>query len=112
MQDDRLPTHLYVDAHLRKLTQNAIPYYIVQKGAASSGTIILKITNPGEGCRVLQQQRNLDGEMGWMTLFKGETVEENEADAYIQRATDRDPDLWVIDIEERTLKNPFEGKEF
>ncbi len=112
MTDDRLPTALWVEAHLQILTQKGVPYYIPNKGAYASGTVMLKINGLEAGCLVLQQQRDLDGEMGWMALFKGETVAESEADAYIQRAIDRDPDVWVIEIEDRDLKNPFEGKVF
>jgi len=110
--DDRLPTALWVDAHLRQLTLAAVPYYIVNKGAYSSGTVMLKINMIEEGCKLLQQQRDLDGVMGWLGLFKGEKVAESEADAYIRRAVDRDPDLWVIEIEDRAGHNPFEGKIF
>lgn len=112
MTDDRLPAALYIDAHLRRLTQEAVPYYIVNRGAHASGMIMLKLYAPGTGCRVLQQQRDLDGVMGWMALFKGAVVDEKQADEHIRRAIDRDPDLWVIEIENRTLDNPFEGKVF
>jgi hypothetical protein len=110
--DDRLPTSLWVDAHLQQLTRQGVPYYIINKGAYASGTVMLKLFAPGQGCRLLQQQRDLDGLMGWMALFKGQTVKEAEADAYIQRAIDRDPDLWVIEIEDKAMTNPFEGKVF
>jgi hypothetical protein len=110
--DDRLPTALWVDAHLRRLTLEGKPFYIANKGAYGSGTVLLKINTLGEGCRVLQQQRNLDGVLGWMALFKGEKVAESEADAYLRRAADRDPDVWVIEIEDREGVNPFEGPVF
>lgn len=112
MADDRLPTKFWVDAHLRQLTITGTPYYIHNTGNHASGTVLLKINALENGCKVLQQQRNLDGIMGWMTLFKGETVAEKEADDYIRRAIDRDPDLWVIEIEDRGMNNPFEGKVF
>lgn len=110
--DDRLPTSLWVDAHLRQLMQKGIPYYIVNKGAYAAGTVMLKINGLTAGCLMLQQQRDLDGQLGWMALFDGEKVEEKQADEYIRRAIDRDPDLWVIEIEDKDLQNPFEGKVF
>lgn len=110
--DDRIPTALFVDAHLRRLDAEGVFYYILQKGAHASGTIMVKINDRANGCIVLQQQRDLDGNMGWMKLFKGQVVAETEADSTITRARDRDPDLWVIEIEDKDLKNPFEGKVF
>jgi hypothetical protein len=110
--DDRLPTALWIDAHLRHLDQSGTFYYIVNKGAYAAGTVMLKLFNPGKGALVLQQQRNMDGFMGWLALFDGQAVEESKADDYIHRAIGRDPDLWVIEIEDRELKNPFEGKIF
>jgi hypothetical protein len=112
MTDDRLPTALYIDAHLKRLTLEGVPYYIVNKGAYAAGTIMLKLSAPPNGCRVLQQQRDLNGVMGWMALFKGETVPDAKADEHIRKAVSRDPDLWVIEIEGRGTENPFEGKIF
>lgn len=111
-EDNRIPTAVWVDAHLRKLQADGKSCYIVNKGAYAAGTVLLKINTLGAGCLLLQQQRNLDGDLGWMKLLKGEAVEEPEADDYIRRVVDRDPDLWVIEIEDKAGLNPFEGKAF
>lgn len=110
MSDDRLPAGLWVEAQLRRLTETGTPYYLVNKGAYSSGTVILKLNALEKGVQVLTQQRDLNGELGWLAVLRGEWVAEAEADAYIRRAVERDPDVWVIEIEDRSQTNPFEGK--
>jgi len=111
-EDDRLPTGLWVDAHLRRCMTAAIPVYVVNKGAYASGTVMVKIVMRGAGCLLLNQTRDMDGTMGWMQVFDDAPVEERRADDYIKRAITRDPDLWVIEVEDAEGKNPFEGKIF
>lgn len=110
--DDTLPTELWVSAHVRKCTSQGIPVYISKRGEGGRGTLIVKIIQKDFKCSVLTQTRDLDGNMGWMDAFDGEKVDENTADQYIGRATSRDPDLWVVEVEDATGQNPFEGKVF
>ncbi len=107
--EGRLPVNLWIDAQLQPLNSNGIFYYIKQRGEKNTGTILLKLNGLSGECRLLVQQRNLDGNLGWMDAFKKELVEEASADSYIERAIARDPDLWVIEIEDREMNNPFEG---
>jgi hypothetical protein len=106
----RLSSALWVATHLRQLDQQAVSYYVVQRGADESGTVILKQNALGNGCRVLTQIRDEVGEVAWLAAFHGKWVDEAEADAYIHRARTRDPDCWVIEIEDAQKRNPFEGK--
>ncbi len=109
--DDRLPSHLWIQAHLRRCLAEGIPATVVHKGEKMSGTLMLKLNFLDRSCRVLWQMRDLDGTMAWLPAFKGERIEEPEADSYIQRAVERDPDLWVVEIEHSEGWHPFEGKE-
>ena len=109
--DDRIPTALWVDAHLRKCAAEAIPAYVINKGAYASGTVLVKLNNLEGSCVLLVQQRDLEGNLGWMYAGgQEERLAEKEADAYIRRSIDRDPDVWVIEIEDREMNNPFEGR--
>jgi len=105
----RLPVHIWIEAQLRPLNDRGVFYYINQRGEQNSGIILLKLNGLNGRCRVLVQQRNLEGQLGWMDAIGKELVEEVQADQYIQRAIMRDPDLWAIEIEDREMKNPFEG---
>ena len=110
MNDDRLPTHVWVTAHLRRCHADGIPATVARKGDATGGLLILKLNRLGDGCQVLSQSRDLDGALCWLAAFDGALVPEAQADTYIMRAVDRDPDLWVVEIEDREGRHPFEGK--
>ncbi|WP_282609316.1 DUF1491 family protein [Pelagibius sp. Alg239-R121] len=110
MSDDRLPTHLWIQAHIRRCSAEGTPATVVHKGERMSGMLLLKLNQLGQGCRVLTQMRDMDGRLGWMPALNGDLIEERDADDYIERAVKRDPDLWVVEIESRDGSHPFEGK--
>jgi hypothetical protein len=110
LSDDRLPTELWVQIHLRRCSALAVPAVLVRRGEAERGTVLLKLNQLEAGCRILTQARGADGQLGWLAALDGRLVADAEADAYIARAVDRDPDLWVIEIEDRSGRNPFDGK--
>ena len=106
---DRLPTALWVDAHLKNLTDKAVYYHYIQKGNHSSGIVMLKLNDLKGQIKLLTQERNfMTDKLEWVDALGKEMVEEAEADAYIRRAVSRDPDLWVIEIEDSEMQNPFE----
>lgn len=110
--EERLPTELWVAAHLRQCAAKGLPIYVVRKGAPAAGTVMVKIVIKGQGCKLLNQSRDGDGKLGWMDIYEGEIVDETRADQYIQKAVQRDPDVWVVEVEDMSGKNPFEGKVF
>jgi hypothetical protein len=110
LSEDRLPTELWVQVHLRRCSAAATPAVLVRRGEPERGAVVLKLNQLEAGCRILTQARDLDGNLGWLAALGGKLVPEAEADAYIGRAVGRDPDLWVIEIEDRGGRNPFDGK--
>lgn len=108
--DASLHTGLMVEATLRPLNDRGVFYYITNKGNHASGVILLKLSDTKGKCKLLIQQRDLEGNMGWMHALKEEVLEEGQADAYIQRSIQRDPDIWAIEIEDPEMNNPFDGK--
>lgn len=110
MSEDRLPTDLWVRAHLRRCTVEGIAAYVIRRGDAEGGTVLLKLNRLEHGWRLLAQTRDLDGRLGWLPALEGTAETEAEADAYVARAVRRDPDLWVIEIEDRAGRHPFEGR--
>jgi len=110
MTDGRLPTEMWVKAHLRRLSIDGIGAVVVRRGEAMGGSVLLKLNQRDLGCRVLTQARAPDGALGWLAASERKAVRETEAHAYIARATGRDPDLWVVEIDDRAGRHPFEGR--
>jgi hypothetical protein len=108
MEDEaRIPTALWLEAQLRRLNAEGRPHYVVHAGAYASGTVLLKINALDGTCRLLIQQRDINGLLGWANALAEAEPTETKADHYIRRAIARDPDLWVVEVEDRAGKNPF-----
>jgi len=109
--EGRIPTELWIKAHLRRLAVEGVPAVVGRRGDPHGGMVILQVTRLELGCRVLTQTRDLDGVLCWLPALDGRLVPEPEADDYIARQTSRDPDLWVVEVETRHGNHGFEGKE-
>lgn len=109
MSEERLPTEFWVSAQLRRFSGLGIGAYLIRRGDAERGTVLVRLTSP-EGDRILTQVRDLDGKLGWLAVRDGVVLPIAEADAYVQRAISRDSDLWVIEIETKSGETPFEGR--
>ncbi len=97
-------------ARVRQSNQEGIPAMIVHKGDPDRGSLLVKINLLGPGCQVLSQTRDIDGNLAWLAANKGELMDEREADTYIARAVKRDPDVWVVEFEDKSGTNPFGGE--
>ncbi|PIE07043.1 MAG: GTP-binding protein Era [Rhodobacterales bacterium] len=94
----RLATGIWVGAYRARLGALGIPVYVVAKGDATAGAVLVKLaTLDGQArayTRVLDLAR---GDRVWDVLAEGP---EREVDAAIARQRGFDPDLWVIEVED------------
>jgi hypothetical protein len=74
--------------------------YVVRKGVEESGAIFLKISKLDGTTTVLSQARRGDGELVWVKPL-GEAVDEAKAAAWFEKQIKFDPDLWILEIEDR-----------
>jgi hypothetical protein len=95
----RLAAGLWVSAYLARLRLADIPAFITARGDGTAGAVLVKLNTLDGRARAFQ--RGFDAETGarrWMTLVEGP---EPEVDAAISRQRGRDPDLWVVEVEDR-----------
>lgn len=99
MAEARLAAGIWVAAYLRRLDLADIPAYVTRHGDDTAGAVMVK-------CATLDGRASLwarvwdfeTDQRPWMCLSK---AGEPEIDAEIARHADRDPDLWLVEIESR-----------
>ncbi|MFE3836646.1 DUF1491 family protein [Pseudogemmobacter sonorensis] len=102
----RLTTEFWVEAYLRRLRLADIAHYLIRRGDAQAGAVMVKLATL-DG-RAMAWERAYDPASGgrrWITLAEGE---EALVDAALARARARDPDLWLIEIEDRQGRSLLE----
>lgn len=71
-----------------------------RKGDARAGAVLVKLRNLEDGSvRLLSEAVQGDGSTIWISPTASQ--DEQDHDAYIERAIRIDPDLWVVEIEDR-----------
>lgn len=96
----RLKTGFFVRALIRRVEVAGAQAYVVKKGSEEAGTIFLKIARLDGTCTVLNQARAGEGELVWSRPL-GETCDEARAKTYFDKQMKFDPDLWIVEIEDR-----------
>ncbi len=105
--EPRMPTHLWVEAKIRELSSRNIGVYVTHKGERNDGIVLLKLANLKGECKLITQQRNFDDVLEWVNALGAEIITEQKADEYIKRSIARDPDQWVIEVENPEMINFF-----
>jgi hypothetical protein len=96
----RLASGVWVSAYLTRLRLADIAAYVTAKGDAQAGAVVVKVALLDGTARAYERRSDLmTGNRAWMLLADGP---EAEVDALLTRARSRDPDLWVIELEDRS----------
>lgn len=95
-----LSTDIWVAALIRRVQLGGAFAVVVRKGDARAGSVLVKVLKRGDDTsRLYAEATRGDGERVWMRPHLSE--QEPELDRYIERAVRVDPDLWVVEIEDR-----------
>jgi hypothetical protein len=95
----RLTADFWVQAYLTRLRLQDIPAFIVAHGDDTAGAVLVKLNTLDGQARAFQREFDLmSGDRHWAELTTGS---ERDVDAAITRQRGFDPDLWVIEVEDR-----------
>lgn len=95
----RLTSQFWVQAYLARLRGYQIPAFVTAKGDVTAGAVLVKLNTLDGKAQLFQRSFDLmSGGRTWMVLVEGSDA---EVDAAITRQCGFDPDLWVIEVEDR-----------
>ena len=104
-----LKTGLWIKSQIKICDLNFLPIAVRRRGDPDSGAILLKINRLDEGIELFTQIRKIDGLLTWMPINNGPKFDEKNANKYIDKLCQSDPDIWVLEIEDPKGKYKFEG---
>jgi hypothetical protein len=95
----RLTAEFWVQAYIARLRLSDIPAFVTARGDSTAGAVIVKLnTLDGQATAYHRSYDLMSGERAWVVLTQGP---EADVDASIRKQQDFDPDLWVIEVEDR-----------
>ncbi|WP_027257297.1 DUF1491 family protein [Leisingera aquimarina] len=95
----RLTAEFWVQAYLARLRLMEIPAFVTSHGDDTAGAVLVKLNTLNGQARAFHRTYDLmSGARKWDELSAGP---EAEVDTSILRQRSFDPDLWVIEVEDR-----------
>lgn len=95
----RLATNFWVAAYRMRLEAEGIPCMVVRHGDDRAGAVLIKVSTLDGGARLFQRSFDVaSGERAWVVLADGP---EEECDHAARRQAAFDPDVWVLEVEDR-----------
>lgn len=101
----RLKAELWVQAYLRRCSVLNVSGYVLHRGDCDAGAIYIRI-NSLDGCNWFYGPAPSGVASGhhdryWVKITGVTPLGDKEADEYVARQLEYDPDIWVVEIEDR-----------
>lgn len=99
MAEARLATGVWVAAYRKRLDLLGISAFVTAKGDQTAGAVLIKLATLDGQAKAFHRTFDLNtGDRIWDVLAQGD---EAIVDKAISRQSGFDPDLWVIEVEDR-----------
>ena len=99
---DELKTDFWTSALIRRAQIGGAFAAVARKGDPDGGAVLVKVATLDGRARLYAPARGGDGERIWLDLSAGKLGEdEQKVDAYARQRAETDPDLWVVEIEDK-----------
>ena len=97
-----LKTEFWASALIRRAEIGGAFAAVVRKGDSDAGAVLVKVATLDRKARLYAPARDGEGERIWLDLSAGSLGDdEAEVDAAIRKRAATDPDLWVVEVEDK-----------
>lgn len=106
----RLKSEIWVKAYLRRCQHEGVDAVLVRRGDTDAGAIYIKVSRLGgtaalfgpapAGMEEAREERRWQPCLGRQSAAAAPTSEA-DADAYLARQIEFDPDIWIVSVEDR-----------
>jgi len=96
----KLKAAIQIKAIIRRAEVAGAQAYLVQRGSEEAGALFLKVSRLDGTFTILNQARRGDGELVW-TKPLGDAADGEAVAKYLDKQMRFDPDIWILEIEDR-----------
>lgn len=96
---DRLPSTVLVNALLRRVNDAGGMAMVLAKGDLQAGAILVITCQNGNDFKIMERGIGPTGVVGLVAIAGVAGDDPAQVTAYWHRRRDRDPDLWVIELD-------------
>lgn len=96
----RVKAELWVQAYVRTVMGAGAAAFVVRRGDADAGAILIKLNRLDGQAMVLVARTGPEGRV-WIRATGEDWVADAAAEERLATAFARDPDLWIVEVEDR-----------
>lgn len=97
---NELKARFWIDALRWRAESAGASVYVARRGDPDAGAVLVTVLLDDRTARLFAPVRNFEGERVWAQPLGAAPVPESDVSAYAARRAERDPDLWVVEIDD------------
>lgn len=110
----RLKAEIWVKAYIRRCASKGVPAVVVRHGDDDAGAIFIRVSRlDGTSLLFGPAPAGLDDAMHdrqWTPRLSPGGQSDDETDTYLARESRSDPDLWLVEVEDRAGRHFLEDE--
>lgn len=99
MLEPRLATHMLVTSLIRRTLAEGDFATVLRKGDATAGALLLLARVRGQNLALYEQYPTIDNVREWQLVVSQSIDSEEKLAEYLDRRVQRDPDLWILELD-------------